>query len=132
MDEHERDEREVSDPNRARGQEGSRQHEHQDRDVHDPLAWQGQVMVSEPERAALRRLQDAGLVDVFRRFEQPPQSYSWWDYRMNAYRRKRGLRIDLILASPALAARCSASHIDEEPRRSERPSDHAPVLAEFV
>jgi exodeoxyribonuclease-3 len=104
----------------------------EDRDVHDPRVWEGQVMVSEPERGALRRLLDAGLVDVFRRFEQPAQSYSWWDYRMNAYRRKRGLRIDLILASHALAARCSAARIDEEPRRHERPSDHAPVLADFA
>jgi exodeoxyribonuclease-3 len=104
----------------------------EDRDVHDPREWEGQVMVSEPERHALRTLLGAGLEDVFRRFEQPAGSYSWWDYRMNAYRRKRGLRIDLILASRALAARCAASRIDEEPRRHERPSDHAPVLAEFA
>jgi exodeoxyribonuclease-3 len=103
----------------------------EDRDVHDPKEWEGQVLCSEPERDALRRLLAVGLEDVFRRFEQPDASFSWWDYRMNAFRRKRGLRIDLILASHAFAARCSASRIDVEPRRHERPSDHTPVIAEF-
>jgi exodeoxyribonuclease-3 len=89
------------------------------------------VHVSEPERAALRALLDDGFVDVFRRFEQPERSYSWWDYRAGAFRRDHGLRIDLILASPALAARCTGCSIDREPRRAERPSDHAPVVAAF-
>ncbi len=104
----------------------------EDRDVHDPKEWEGQVLCSEPEREALRQLLGAGLEDVFRRFEQPERSFSWWDYRMNAFRRKRGLRIDLILASEVLAARCSGSRIDEEPRRNERPSDHTPVVADFA
>lgn len=103
----------------------------EDRDVHDPIAWQGSVHVSEPERAALRALIDDGLVDVFRLFEQPERSYSWWDYRAGAFRRDHGLRIDLILASSALAARCTSCRIDREPRRAERPSDHAPVMATF-
>jgi exodeoxyribonuclease III len=103
----------------------------EDRDVHDPAKWVGCVHVSEPERAALRALVSIGLEDVFRRFEQPPASFSWWDYRNVAFRRNNGLRIDLILASTALAARCSASHIDTEPRRAERPSDHTPVTATF-
>jgi len=103
----------------------------EDRDVHDPAAWAGSVHVSEPERLALRALLETGLVDVFRRFEQPPQTFSWWDYRTFAFRRNHGLRIDLILASTALAARCSASAIDTGPRRTERPSDHAPVAATF-
>jgi len=103
----------------------------EDRDVHDPKAWEGSVHVSEPERAALRGLLALGLVDVFRRFEQPERSYSWWDYRMMAFRRDHGLRIDLILASAELAAKCAESHIDRAPRRLERPSDHAPVLARF-
>ena len=102
-----------------------------DRDVHDPAAWAGSVHVSEPERAALGSLLGLGLVDVFRRFDQPEQVFSWWDYRTFAFRRNHGLRIDLILASESLAARCTASHIDREPRRAERPSDHAPVLATF-
>ena len=102
-----------------------------DRDVHDPTLWSGQVLCSEPERAALRTLLELGLEDVFRRFEQPPASYSWWDYRQGAFRRGHGLRIDLILGSGALAARCRTSTIDPAPRRWERPSDHAPVVAEF-
>jgi exodeoxyribonuclease-3 len=103
----------------------------EDRDVHDPKSWEGSVHVSEPERAALRRLLGAGLEDCFRRFEQPEKSFSWWDYRMMAFRRNAGLRIDLILASAALAQNCAACHIDKAPRRLERPSDHAPVVARF-
>jgi exodeoxyribonuclease-3 len=103
-----------------------------DRDVHDPAAWAGQVLVSDPERAALGALLDLGLVDVFRSFEQAERSYSWWDYRQMAFRRKAGLRIDLILASPDLSARCTGCRIDVEPRRWERPSDHAPVVATFA
>jgi len=103
----------------------------EDRDVHDPELWRDQVLCSKPERERLQALLDLGLVDTFRLFSQPEQSYSWWDYRAAAFRRKRGLRIDLILASPALAARCRASGIDIAPRGQERPSDHAPVWAEF-
>jgi len=103
----------------------------EDRDVHDPKAWEGSVHVSEPERAALRALLATGLEDCFRLFEQPEKSYSWWDYRMMAFRRNAGLRIDLVLASTTLARKCAACHIDKEPRRLERPSDHAPVVARF-
>ncbi|HVP08718.1 MAG TPA: exodeoxyribonuclease III [Burkholderiales bacterium] len=103
----------------------------EDRDVHDPKAWEGQVLVSEAERAALREILGLGLRDAFRLFEQPEKSFSWWDYRMMAFRRNAGLRIDHILVTPALAARCRASSIDKAPRRLERPSDHAPVVAEF-
>ena len=101
------------------------------RDVHDPKAWEGQVLFSEPERAALARLLGLGLVDAFRLFEQPEKSFSWWDYRMAAFRRNLGLRIDHVLLSAALARRCTACRIDVEPRRLERPSDHAPVVCEF-
>jgi exodeoxyribonuclease-3 len=103
----------------------------EDRDVHDPKAWEGSVHVSEAERTALRALLDTGLVDCFRRFEQPEKSFSWWDYRMMAFRRNAGLRIDLVLASSALVQKCDACHIDKAPRRLERPSDHAPVVASF-
>lgn len=103
----------------------------QDADVHDPEAWRGSVLFSEPERAAFQRLLDLGLCDSFRRFEQPENSFSWWDYRMNAFRRNLGLRIDHILASNALCEACTACAIDKEPRKWERPSDHAPVIAEF-
>jgi len=103
-----------------------------DRDVHDPEAWRERILCSTPEREALRRLLDLGLVDTFRLFEQEPGSFSWWDYRAAAFRRNMGLRIDLILASRPLAEACTACSIDKEPRRLERPSDHAPVVAEFA
>jgi exodeoxyribonuclease III len=103
----------------------------EDRDVHDPAAWVGQVLVSPDERAALKRITDKGFVDVFRRFPQADKAFSWWDYRAAAFRRNAGLRIDLILASPALAERCTGCRIDPGPRRAERPSDHTPVIATF-
>ena len=99
------------------------------RDVHDPALWDGQVLFSEPERAAFQALLDLGLQDSFRLFEQPERSYTWWDYRNLAFRRKMGLRIDHILLSAPLAARCASCTIDVEPRRREQPSDHAPVVA---
>lgn len=100
-----------------------------DRDVHDPVAWQGSVLVSEPERAAFRRLLDLGLQDAFRLFEQPDKVFSWWDYRQMAFRRNMGLRIDHILLSAPLAAKCTACVIDKAPRKLEQPSDHTPVVA---
>ena len=104
----------------------------EDRDVHDPAAWEGHVLCSAPERAALAQIEALGLQDLFRRFDQPEKSFSWWDYRAGAFRRNQGLRIDLVLGSRALAERCSACRIDVEPRRLERPSDHVPVVAEFA
>jgi exodeoxyribonuclease III len=104
----------------------------EDRDVHDPAAWAGSVHVSEPERQALRALLALGLVDLFRRFEQPPATFTWWDYRMLAFRRNHGRRIDLLLANAPLAGACTACLVDREPRRAERPSDHAPVIADFT
>jgi exodeoxyribonuclease-3 len=103
----------------------------EDRDVHDPKAWEGQVHCSEPERAAFRALLDLGLKDAFRLFEQPEKSFSWWDYRMMAFRRNAGLRIDHILLSAPLAAECGGCAIDKAPRKRERPSDHTPVVAEL-
>jgi len=103
----------------------------EDRDVHDPKAWEGQVHCSEPERSAFRALIALGLQDAFRLFEQPEKSFSWWDYRMMAFRRNAGLRIDHILLSQPLAERCGACTIDKAPRKLERPSDHTPVLAEL-
>ncbi|HEY7656400.1 MAG TPA: exodeoxyribonuclease III [Burkholderiales bacterium] len=104
----------------------------EDRDVHDPKAWEGHVLFSEPERAAFQGLTAIGLKDAFRLFVQPDKSFTWWDYRMNAFRRKMGLRIDHILLSEPLAKACTACTIDLEPRRAERPSDHAPVIAEVA
>jgi exodeoxyribonuclease-3 len=103
----------------------------EERDVYDPRLWEGKVLFSAPEREALRRLLDLGLADSFRLFEQPEKTFSWWDYRMMAFRRNAGLRIDHILLSEALARECTAAYVDKAPRRLERPSDHAPVLAEL-
>ena len=103
----------------------------EDQDVHDPAAWEGKVLCSDAERAALKKLLDLGLNDVFRNFAQEEKSYSWWDYRAAAFRRNMGLRIDLILASQSLQNLCTSCRIDVEPRRLERPSDHTPVIAEF-
>lgn len=102
------------------------------RDVHDPAAWAGQVLCSDAERAALQAIQSLGLQDTFRLFTQADKSFSWWDYRAGGFRRNHGLRIDLILASQALAERCQACVIDREPRTWEKPSDHTPVIAEFA
>ncbi|MGH8442011.1 MAG: exodeoxyribonuclease III [Nevskiaceae bacterium] len=100
-----------------------------DADVHDPVAWDGQVLCSEPERGAFRALLALGLTDAFTLFPRPAQSYTWWDYRMGAFRRNLGLRIDHALLSPALSEKCSSFQIDTAPRRLERPSDHAPFIA---
>ncbi len=101
----------------------------EDRDVHDPVAWKDRILCSEPERAAFRRFVGLGLADAFRLFEQAPKLYSWWDYRQMGFRLNRGLRIDHILLSKPLAAACGACIIDKAPRKLERPSDHAPVMA---
>lgn len=103
----------------------------EDRDVHDPEAWRGKVLCSDPERAAFRRLIDLGLSDSFRRVSPAGGEFSWWDYRMNGFRRNLGLRIDHILANTALEDVLSECRIDKTPRGWERPSDHAPVMAEF-
>ena len=103
-----------------------------DNDVHDPKAWAGQVLCSDAERAALQGLLAIGLKDSLRLLEPDAQIFTWWDYRMNAFKRKMGLRIDHILVSAALAAKCRNCAVDLEPRRHERPSDHAPVSAEFA
>ncbi len=104
----------------------------EDRDVYDPEAWRGQVLCSEPERQAFRGLLDTGFIDSFHLFEQPEKIYTWWDYRMMAFRRNRGLRIDHILLSHEMANHCTIWQIDKVPRKLERPSDHAPVWVELA
>ena len=101
----------------------------EDRDVHDPAAWEGQVLFSEKEKAALTALMELGLADSYRMFEQPEKNFSWWDYRMLGFQKNKGLRIDHILLSEPLRKRCVACHIDRAPRKWEQPSDHAPVVA---
>lgn len=102
----------------------------EDRDAHPD--WKDEIHVSAPERAAFRALQDLGLIDAFRLFEQPERAFSWWDYRMMAFRRNFGLRIDHLLVSPALREACRSCSVDKEPRRLERPSDHAPVVLDLA
>jgi len=102
-----------------------------DEDVHDPKAWEGRVLFSVAEREAFRNLLALGLKDAFRMFTQKEKSFTWWDYRMNGFKRNLGLRIDHVLLSPGLASLCRTCSIDVAPRQLERPSDHAPVLAEL-
>lgn len=103
----------------------------EERDVHEPRLWQGRILFSEPERAALETIKQWGFTDAFRLHEEAAGHYSWWDYRAGAFRRNHGLRIDHIWISKPLIARNKNTWIDLEPRTWERPSDHAPVIAEF-
>lgn len=104
----------------------------EDRDVYDPVRWGEDIHTSRPERDALREIVKLGLADVFRQFPQPEKTFSWWDYRRGRFRRNAGLRIDLILASTAMSSLCTACYVDREPRGWERPSDHAPMIAQFA
>ena len=103
----------------------------EDRDVHDPVLWAGQILCTPQERAHFQALLGLGLHDAFRLFEQPPKSWSWWDYRNLAFRKNQGLRIDHILISQALRDAVISCAIDKLPRKNERPSDHAPVIVEL-
>jgi len=100
-------------------------------DVHDPKRWEGSVLFHPDERAALKRIVDWGFVDGFRKHHTEPKMFSWWDYRMGAYKRNWGLRIDHVLLTLPLAARAKDVWIDKAPRELERPSDHAPVVVEL-
>lgn len=102
-----------------------------DSDVHDPGRWQNQILCSAPERGAFAGLLALGFKDAFRCFDQPEKSFTWWDYRLNGFRRNLGLRIDHILISEALVGALSFCGIDREMRGLERPSDHAPVYMDL-
>lgn len=102
-----------------------------DLDVFDPKLVAGGILVSDNERNAINTLREWGLVDVFRKLHGEGRFYSWWDYRMNAFRKNMGFRIDHIWATPPLAELATSIYIDKEPRKLEQPSDHAPVVAEF-
>ena len=104
----------------------------EDRDAWDPVALAGTIHLTPEERTHFQALLGLGLVDAFRLFEQPPKSYSWWDYRMLAFRKNQGLRIDHVLVSDALKPVVQACTIDRLPRKNERPSDHAPVVVELA
>jgi exodeoxyribonuclease-3 len=100
-------------------------------DVWNPPAWEGKIHFSKPERAAIHHVKKWGFVDVFRQLNGDVKEYSWWDYRTAGFDRNHGLRIDHIWTSPALAERCLSCWIDRTPRGWEKPSDHAPVIADF-
>jgi exodeoxyribonuclease-3 len=101
-------------------------------DTHDPAVWEGGILCSPAERAGLQALLDLGLQDTYQHTQQPPGRFTWWDYRQAGFRRNLGLRIDHVLASSALTAQCSGWNVDVAPRKLERPSDHAPVIADFA
>jgi len=100
-------------------------------DVHDPKLWEGQVLFSDKERKAFSEILQLGFTDCFRSLLPAEKAFSWWDYRMNAFKRNMGLRIDHILVNSSFSKNCSKCYIDKIPRSWERPSDHAPVVAEF-
>lgn len=103
----------------------------EDRDIHDPAAWAGKILCSVPEREAMNRVQEWGFTDAFRLHHQEAGQFSWWDYRGGGFPRNLGLRIDHIWVTSSLAEKCTDAWIDKAPRSLERPSDHAPVVAEF-
>jgi exodeoxyribonuclease-3 len=102
-----------------------------DIDVWSPAAFEGGTHVSQPERDALQRLKDWGLVDTLRERYPQDQIYSFWDYRNGDFHKRRGVRIDFLLSTPALAQHCSADLIDRNARKGTKPSDHAPVMGVF-
>ena len=104
----------------------------EDRDVHDPIMWRGRILFSDPEKEALLRVKQWGFVDAFRMHNSEEKQFSWWDYRAGAFRRNMGLRIDHVWVTEPLAKQTTGVVIDREPRRWEKPSDHAPVIAEIV
>jgi exodeoxyribonuclease-3 len=101
-------------------------------DVHDPRLWEGRVLFSAEERAAFESIRSVGLVDLLRHLHPDLVVYSWWDYRQLGFPKNRGLRIDHILVTPALAARATSVGVDRDARKGKLPSDHAPVVAEFA
>ena len=103
----------------------------EDRDVHDPRLWQGRIMCSQPERDALQHIKEWGFTDAFRLHNEEAGLYSWWDYRAGAFRRNLGLRIDHVWVSQPLVSRSTSARIDAATRKWEKPSDHAPLVAEF-
>jgi len=104
----------------------------EDIDTYDPIEAAGQIMCSEQEREALKRIQSFGFTDAFRLHDKEAGKYSWWDYRMAAFRRNMGYRIDHIWVSQPLADKSQRCWIDKAPRKLERPSDHAPVVVELA
>jgi exodeoxyribonuclease-3 len=103
----------------------------EERDVHDVRLWQGRIMFSEHERATLQNIKDWGFTDAFRLHNEEGGKFTWWDYRAGAFRRNQGLRIDHVWITEPLVSRSVRTWIDLEPRTWEKPSDHAPMIAEL-
>jgi exodeoxyribonuclease-3 len=103
----------------------------EDRDVNDVASWQDSVLFHESVKEKFRALLAWGLVDTFRLHVQDAGKFSWWDYRQLSFPKGVGLRIDHILATRALAERCTGASIDRNERKGKLPSDHAPVVAEL-
>jgi len=103
----------------------------EDRDVCDPAGWAGSVLFHPEARAAFEAIRGWGLTDTFRLHHAEAGRYSWWDYRMLAFPKNQGLRIDHVLASQPLARRCTGAGIDRDERKGKQPSDHVPVWADF-
>lgn len=101
-------------------------------DVWKVSVWRDKLHFTKPERDAIQLVKKWGFVDLFRQMNGDVKEFTWWDQYFNAFERDRGLRIDQIWASPPLAERCLDCWIDKEPRGWEHPSDHAPVVAEFI
>jgi exodeoxyribonuclease-3 len=102
-----------------------------DRDVFSPERHRGKILCSEPERERFRTLLDLGFADGFRKFTDAPKHYTYWDYGQVMFPRNLGFRLDHVLLTPPAADRCVSVTIDREARAGERPSDHAPVVAEI-
>jgi len=103
----------------------------EDLDVYDPVALKDHIHTTKAERSSLKQVIGFGFYDTFRLHHKEAGLYSWWDYRQNSFVQNLGLRIDMIYATPPLAEFCSASRIDRGEREGDKPSDHAPVIAEF-
>ena len=103
----------------------------EDRDLWSPKAFKGSTHVTAPERAAVARLCEWGMVDVFRSCYDDGDLFSYWDYRRGDFHEHRGMRIDLVLATTPLAARTRWAVVDRNARKGKQPSDHAPVIADF-
>src|SRR6201999_2851285 len=102
-----------------------------DSDVFDPAAFIGSTHVTEPERDALAALRDTGLVDVVPKPMKGPNPFTYWDYRAGMFHQDKGMRIDLVYATPAVADRVDAAVVDREARKGKGPSDHAPIIVDF-
>ena len=100
-------------------------------DVWNPLLWRNKMHFSKPEREAIMELKKWGFVDLFRQMNGGEREFSWWSNFHHDFEKDRGLRIDHIWASPPIAELCTDCWIDKTPRGWEKPSDHAPVLAEI-